>query len=88
MTKGCCNVARHIQNARAYGIPVVVAINQVRHYRYSSLGHDFGKRSAWGKCMACQGQGSGEGQQPSMRSDEALDKGSDCSSLTASAFRK
>lgn len=41
-----------------------------------------------GECMACQGQGSGEGQQPSMLSDEALDKGSDCSSLTASAFRK
>ncbi|CAL8463472.1 g3006 [Coccomyxa elongata] len=25
---GCCNLARHIANARAYGIPVVVAINK------------------------------------------------------------
>ena len=27
VAKGCCNLARHIQNARAYGVPVVVAIN-------------------------------------------------------------
>ena len=25
---GCCNLARHIANARAYGVPVVVAINK------------------------------------------------------------
>ncbi len=28
VTKGCCNLARHITNARAYGVPVVVAINK------------------------------------------------------------
>lgn len=27
VTKGCCNLARHIKNATSYGIPVVVAIN-------------------------------------------------------------
>lgn len=27
VSKGCCNLARHIKNARAYGVPVVVAIN-------------------------------------------------------------
>ena len=26
--RGCCNLQRHIENARAYGIPVVIAINQ------------------------------------------------------------
>ena len=26
--KGCSNLARHIQNTRKYGVPVVVAINQ------------------------------------------------------------
>ena len=25
---GCCNLERHVANARKYGIPVVVAINQ------------------------------------------------------------
>lgn len=25
---GCCNMARHIQNARMYGVPVVVAVNR------------------------------------------------------------
>ncbi len=28
VTSGCCNLARHIENARKYGIPVVVAINR------------------------------------------------------------
>ena len=28
VSKGCCNLARHIANARAYGVPVVVAINK------------------------------------------------------------
>lgn len=28
VTAGCCNLARHIANARAYGVPVVVAINK------------------------------------------------------------
>lgn len=28
VTAGCCNLARHIQNSRAYGVPVVVAINR------------------------------------------------------------
>ena len=28
VTKGCCNLARHIANARAYGVPVVVAVNK------------------------------------------------------------
>lgn len=28
VTKGCCNLARHVDNARKYGVPVVVAINQ------------------------------------------------------------
>ena len=28
VTAGCCNLARHIENARKYGVPVVVAINQ------------------------------------------------------------
>uniref|UniRef100_A0A7S0WIR1 formate--tetrahydrofolate ligase n=1 Tax=Chlamydomonas leiostraca TaxID=1034604 RepID=A0A7S0WIR1_9CHLO len=28
VTAGCCNLARHIDNARKYGVPVVVAINQ------------------------------------------------------------
>jgi formyltetrahydrofolate synthetase len=27
VSKGCCNLARHIGNARKYGVPVVVAIN-------------------------------------------------------------
>ncbi|GBF94440.1 10-formyltetrahydrofolate synthetase [Raphidocelis subcapitata] len=27
VTKGCCNLARHVKNAVAYGVPVVVAIN-------------------------------------------------------------
>ena len=26
--QGCCNLQRHVENARAYGIQVVVAINQ------------------------------------------------------------
>lgn len=26
--KGCCNLARHISNARKYGVPVVIAINK------------------------------------------------------------
>ena len=25
---GCCNLARHVANARAYGVPVVVAVNK------------------------------------------------------------
>ncbi|EFJ51458.1 hypothetical protein VOLCADRAFT_79713 [Volvox carteri f. nagariensis] len=28
VSKGCCNLARHIENARKYGVPVVVAINR------------------------------------------------------------
>ncbi len=28
VSKGCCNLARHIANARAYGVPVVIAINK------------------------------------------------------------
>ncbi|GLI62600.1 hypothetical protein VaNZ11_005139 [Volvox africanus] len=28
VTDGCCNLARHIENARKYGVPVVVAINR------------------------------------------------------------
>lgn len=28
VTAGCCNLARHIANARKYGVPVVVAINK------------------------------------------------------------
>lgn len=28
VTAGCCNLARHIQSSRAYGVPVVVAINR------------------------------------------------------------
>ena len=28
LTAGCCNLARHIQNSAAYGVPVVVAINR------------------------------------------------------------
>lgn len=27
VTKGCSNLARHIENTRKYGVPVVVAIN-------------------------------------------------------------
>ena len=26
--KGCCNLERHVQNARKYGLPVVVALNK------------------------------------------------------------
>eukprot|EP01025_Chloroclados_australasicus_P066025 TRINITY_DN9024_c0_g1_i1.p2 TRINITY_DN9024_c0_g1~~TRINITY_DN9024_c0_g1_i1.p2 ORF type:complete len:683 (-),score=106.19 TRINITY_DN9024_c0_g1_i1:223-2130(-) len=28
LKKGCVNLAKHVQNAKAYGIPVVVAVNQ------------------------------------------------------------
>lgn len=28
VTAGCCNLARHIANSRAYGVPVVVAVNR------------------------------------------------------------
>lgn len=28
VNKGCCNLQRHIENAKAYGISVVVAVNQ------------------------------------------------------------
>eukprot|EP01023_Acetabularia_acetabulum_P005512 TRINITY_DN12255_c0_g1_i1.p1 TRINITY_DN12255_c0_g1~~TRINITY_DN12255_c0_g1_i1.p1 ORF type:complete len:728 (+),score=142.84 TRINITY_DN12255_c0_g1_i1:1109-3292(+) len=28
LKKGCCNLAKHIHNAKLYGIPVVVAVNQ------------------------------------------------------------
>ncbi|CAG9459985.1 unnamed protein product [Pedinophyceae sp. YPF-701] len=28
LTKGCCNLARHIKNVRSFGVPVVVAINR------------------------------------------------------------
>lgn len=28
VTKGCCNLARHITNAKMYGVPVVVAVNR------------------------------------------------------------
>ena len=28
VTAGCCNLARHVANARAYGVPVVVAVNK------------------------------------------------------------
>ncbi|KAJ3318074.1 tetrahydrofolate synthase [Boothiomyces sp. JEL0866] len=28
VTKGCCNLIRHIQNVRKFGVPVVVAINR------------------------------------------------------------
>lgn len=28
VTAGCCNLARHIENSRMFGVPVVVAINQ------------------------------------------------------------
>lgn len=28
LTAGCCNMARHIQNSRSYGVPVIVAINR------------------------------------------------------------
>jgi formyltetrahydrofolate synthetase len=28
LTAGCCNLARHIRNSAAYGVPVVVAINR------------------------------------------------------------
>lgn len=28
VTKGCCNLARHVENARQYGVPVVVACNR------------------------------------------------------------
>ncbi|PNH05613.1 Monofunctional C1-tetrahydrofolate synthase, mitochondrial [Tetrabaena socialis] len=28
VTAGCCNLARHIQNATKYGVPVVVAVNR------------------------------------------------------------
>ncbi len=28
MRAGCCNLARHIQNAQKFGVPVVVAINR------------------------------------------------------------
>jgi formyltetrahydrofolate synthetase len=27
-TAGCCNLARHIENSRMFGVPVVVAVNQ------------------------------------------------------------
>ncbi len=26
--KGCCNLAKHIQNMKSFGIPVVVAVNK------------------------------------------------------------
>ncbi|KXZ51232.1 hypothetical protein GPECTOR_13g719 [Gonium pectorale] len=28
VSAGCCNLARHVQNARKYGVPVVVAVNR------------------------------------------------------------
>lgn len=28
VAKGCCNLGRHIANARKYGVPVVIAINK------------------------------------------------------------
>jgi formyltetrahydrofolate synthetase len=28
VTAGCCNLVRHIENSRMFGVPVVVAINQ------------------------------------------------------------
>lgn len=28
VTAGCCNLARHVENCRSYGVPVVVAINR------------------------------------------------------------
>ncbi len=28
LRKGCCNLGKHIQNAKSYGVPVVVAINK------------------------------------------------------------
>ncbi len=28
VAEGCCNLVRHVENARAYGVPVVVAINR------------------------------------------------------------
>lgn len=28
VTKGCCNLVKHIENARKFGVPVVVAINK------------------------------------------------------------
>lgn len=34
LEKGCCNLGKHIENAKKYGIKVIVAINQ---FTYVSL---------------------------------------------------
>uniref|UniRef100_A0A6U4UJB7 formate--tetrahydrofolate ligase n=1 Tax=Hemiselmis andersenii TaxID=464988 RepID=A0A6U4UJB7_HEMAN len=37
VTKGCCNVVKHIQNAAAFGVPVVVAVNRRWHDTQAEL---------------------------------------------------
>lgn len=53
VAKGCCNLVRHIENTRKYGVPVVVAVNAFATDTPAELeAIKQAARQAGGRCLA------------------------------------